>query len=1476
MTNQKCTIFLCLLLTAGWILTVESATASVTDTAIYVPDELETFVPPAAGESYTDQIFGTAIKRISDAQNTTDAADTTKVLTLVTQELSTVSPFNADNSRLLLQHFSYFSLYDGLGNFLQDLPLEIIASSEPRWSRTDPAVFYYINGNQLKQYDVLTRNDTVVHEFEGYASISGKGGGNLSFDGDHMVLVGNNVEVFVYQFSTDTPGPALVMNNAGDANTLMITPDNNVLVVWDDKGEERFNGIELFDSNMNFQRQVTTVGGKMDVARDADGSEILFWANANESSPDPDCTNGVIKIHLEDNSRSCMVSLDWALGMDISAPQDGDVFYISTHGPSPDEDWNVYQNEVLRVSMDGQEIERLLHHRSMPTGNIYAHPRVSVSRDGSRLVYASNFGLQASENYPPNYTDVYFVCNISECVSPVHEPVPDPEPEPSGPPVLIPGDLETFIPPAAGGSYIDPVFGTNITRLTDARNTPDSTADNDEVLDLITQEYSTMSVFNADNSRMLLQHFSYFALYDGVGNYLSDLPFDISASSEPRWSPDDPALLYYLSGNKINSYHIQTGTTSLVREFPEYSVINSRGEADLSFDGDHLVFFGDNAEIFVYTLSTDSKGPVLVMPNPGDANSLYMTPDNNVLVTWDDSGSARYNGIELYDGEMNFLRQISKAGGHMDVARDTNGDEILLWANAGEVNSDPDCENGVVKIRLADAGRTCLLALGWGMGLHVSAPLVGDSFYVSTHGPSPDDDWSAYQNEILRLSMDGQVIDRLLHHRSKPSDGYYDQPKVSVSRDGSRLVYASNFGLQAGGNYPVDYTDVYFVCTVALCESPELPPLPEPPPPEDEEDPPPEENGGEQDPPPEEGGDEENPPSGEDEPSDSDDPDAGENEPPDGSGGGGNPPPPAPETGNDDQDGLNFGGKSSSQEEAGEPLIEAAADITNEAQYIISPTIEVSTLLPVEAGKYYLDLLYGNVIKRLTDALQTEDQAAGRQKVLPLVAHEYSTISPFNSDNSRLLLQHFSYFALYDGEGNYLEDLPFEINASSEPRWSREDPGVLYFVNGNRLKSFNINSWTMTVIHEFTEYDSITSLGEADMSFDGDHLVLLGDRIDIFVYTISTGIKGEVLELPNAGIAASLYLTPDNNVLVTWEENGPGRFEGIELFDQNMGYLRHVTTAGGHMDVSRDANGDEILLWSNSGEPVTDINCQNGVVKIRLRDNRRTCLLELDWSLGLHISAPEADRDWFIVSTYLKENGEEDFSAPIKHRNEILQVSLDGSLVTGLAMHWSRDIGSYYFQPRAALSADGSRLVFGSNFNLQQTRNYPESYTDVYYMCLENCKGMMVTPDTENGWIPVDDYKVKVFRHQEDDPSLSYAGQWHTIHHAVFSDGAVRIASENSTLSFDFHGTAVSLLGYRGPWGKMAKVTVDGNEEIIMDTYAERHRVRSRLLTLTGLREGQHTLKIEVPSDDTGDGKKWIWIDAIDTYPCPLYKICLP
>jgi hypothetical protein len=390
--------------------------------------------------------------------------------------------------------------------------------------------------------------------------------------------------------------------------------------------------------------------------------------------------------------------------------------------------------------------------------------------------------------------------------------------------VHAPPSYDTFIPPAAGASYVDPVFGTTIKRVSNAMTMTDNASRGG--LTSVATEYSTASPFNRDASRLILQHQSYYALYDGNGTYLRDLPFAVNASTEPRWSRHDASLLYFVSGNRLMSLNVATDATSVLHTFSEYTAISGRGESDISRDGDHFVFAGDNRYVFVYTISTGAKSPVL--DTSGHAfNSLYIAPDNSVAVGWIPTGSGRFSGVELFDRNMAFQRQLTRALGHMHLASDTNGDDVLVWTNSDDPTPIASCPNGIVKVRLANAQQTCLLPLPWNLAVHITAPDVNGWAFVETYAPSnpffASADWGPYTNEILQVKLDGSEVRRLLHHRSRPLNSYAYQPKATVSRDGTRLAFTSNYNLPALMNYPNAYTDAYLAMVSGTSNTPSSP-----------------------------------------------------------------------------------------------------------------------------------------------------------------------------------------------------------------------------------------------------------------------------------------------------------------------------------------------------------------------------------------------------------------------------------------------------------------------------------------------------------------------------------------------------------------------------------------------------------------------------------------------------------------------------
>lgn len=378
-----------------------------------------------------------------------------------------------------------------------------------------------------------------------------------------------------------------------------------------------------------------------------------------------------------------------------------------------------------------------------------------------------------------------------------------------------PPNYNSFLPPSVGGTYVDPVFGSTVRRVSNALNMSNNSAGSGN-LTWIETEYPTAAAMNGDDSYFILVHESYFGLYSGsTGLYLHDLPFEINASSEPRWSRKDNVTLYYHSGNMFKSYNVSTGATTVVHTFSQYTSISGNGEMDISFDGDHFVLVGDSQNIFVYQISTDAQYQVY---NTGGMafDSVYITPENDVIVSWYPAGTTRFTGQELFDINMNFLRQVGHADGHKHLTHDTNGASVLIWTNSADPQPLENCQNGIVKILLSTGAQTCLAQLDWSLAVHITAPDGNGYAYVETYAPGNPvpgtSGWVACTNELIQVKLDGSgSITRLAHHRSRPWDSYLYEPKATISRDASRLLYSSNYDLQGIESYTADYADTYMI-----------------------------------------------------------------------------------------------------------------------------------------------------------------------------------------------------------------------------------------------------------------------------------------------------------------------------------------------------------------------------------------------------------------------------------------------------------------------------------------------------------------------------------------------------------------------------------------------------------------------------------------------------------------------------------------
>ncbi len=377
--------------------------------------------------------------------------------------------------------------------------------------------------------------------------------------------------------------------------------------------------------------------------------------------------------------------------------------------------------------------------------------------------------------------------------------------------VHLPINYTNFPQPTVGVNFTDSAFGTTITRLSNGLI---------QFNDGVHHEYSTISPFNKDNSRILLAtHQTGYYVVDRAGNIIvNGASLGISNTGEPRWSITNPNLFYFHEGNQLKQYDLATQQKTVVGIFTQYSSITfGGGESDISDDGDYLIIIGNERYVGLYRFSTDRLGNTLDTLRLGGFDYFDVTADNNVIARWGAQGTGRYKGFELFDGNMQFLRQVATFGAHADRGRDLDGSEVLIVAAYSDLQPPPGCENnGVEKIRLADGHRTCLIGLDWSAEIHISVNSFGQNPWVlisttDTHSgtanapanlsPAWQNDWKVRYNELILVKLDGSEKRRLAHHRTRTMDSYWFMPRATISRDGAYAIFDSNLGTQPLAGY---------------------------------------------------------------------------------------------------------------------------------------------------------------------------------------------------------------------------------------------------------------------------------------------------------------------------------------------------------------------------------------------------------------------------------------------------------------------------------------------------------------------------------------------------------------------------------------------------------------------------------------------------------------------------------------------------
>lgn len=365
---------------------------------------------PKKGVAFTDPDFHTLIVRITDPSDGYSDDG-------IQNEYATRDPENCNGSFVILRsNDGELYLYDTT-TFQMKMHFVDIAlgeEAEPKWDTSDPKIFYYVYGTELRSYNIDNNVSTTIHDFKNQfpsaTYITDKVKGDASLDRRYWAFMiedsdYNRLAVLVYDKSTNTI--------LGQKTSF---PDSLNFVSMDMSGQHCVIGYDNIATQV-FSRDLKTsidlpagANGHQDLAMTADGKDVMVYQNnVNDWIAMADLDTGtetkLVKIPFDVNpdiglhfSGNCANTPGWAL--------------ISTYGcknPPQDATHSWMDTQLFMVSLNANAtILRIAHtHCYLALNyadekNYFAECFAAVNTKGTRIYFGSNWG-----NFTNDYSDAY-------------------------------------------------------------------------------------------------------------------------------------------------------------------------------------------------------------------------------------------------------------------------------------------------------------------------------------------------------------------------------------------------------------------------------------------------------------------------------------------------------------------------------------------------------------------------------------------------------------------------------------------------------------------------------------------------------------------------------------------------------------------------------------------------------------------------------------------------------------------------------------------------------------------------------------------------------------------------------------------------------------------------------------------------------------------------------------------------------------
>jgi hypothetical protein len=341
--------------------------------------------------------------------------------------------------------------------------------------------------------------------------------------------------------------------------------------------------------------------------------------------------------------------------------------------------------------------------------------------------------------------------------------------------------------PALGAAVVDPQFGSTIRRITAAAATAGDA--------VIKPMYSTVSAWNADESRMILYRVGRgHELYDGrTYAFIRSLAIAPSDIEQVYWHTSDPDVFFFPSGKRLVRYHVSTAAQDTVHTFGSCTGSLTAGSDPMFMAWDSgTIGLRCDSQLFLYRITTDT----VLATGTGSADPPQVAP----------SGTLAYMQGTVVDTALRPVRQLDLANpyDHAALGRTAAGRDTLntVAFDAGGAGSGV---GSLVTFDLGDGTSRVIVGPATGFpyppsGTHVSTVAYrqpGWTFLSIVGNPSGQ---GVLDNEIVVADTNTGAVCRAAHHRSfggnntRLAQTYWAEPHVVASPSGTRALFASDWG----------------------------------------------------------------------------------------------------------------------------------------------------------------------------------------------------------------------------------------------------------------------------------------------------------------------------------------------------------------------------------------------------------------------------------------------------------------------------------------------------------------------------------------------------------------------------------------------------------------------------------------------------------------------------------------------------------